>query len=185
MRGWSFLLAAVLGNVACLLTFAQPKSATAAPTPYSTIAAFVSDAEKRPIVRAQVRGAVTYAYTQRSLYIQDSTAGLFVSSATNPPLVVGDLVLVEGTGERTGFSPTLTETQLQKVGKKPPALPRITTAKEIMSGRHDMELVRVRGTILETLRRPDGTIMVRLISGSIPFTVELDEQEIPRAWSGL
>ncbi|HEV8542314.1 MAG TPA: ATP-binding protein [Verrucomicrobiae bacterium] len=177
-----------MGVELCLGADAQEKNALNTSTEFKTIFDFITEAKRATpsgAVRGVVRGVVSYSYRQRSLYMQDATGGLFVSSPTNPPLAVGDFVLVEGIGDRTGFSPTLSEMRLQKTGQKPAPTPIVTTAREIMSGRHDMELVQVRATLLEMVRRPDGAIMLRLLSGTIPFTAELDAREIPGPWSRL
>lgn len=155
------------------------------PVEFSSIKRFLTVARTNPVPAARLSGVVTYSYRQSSVYIQDSTAGLFVSSPTNPPLKPGDIVIVTGHSESGGFSQILIQNSLVHTGRTnpPPAIP--TTVKEIASGKHDMELVSLEGTVLELSRRQDRTVFLRLLEGTVPFTAELDSQEVPEEWDML
>ena len=155
-------------------------------TNFSTIESFLAAARSSNLVHvAGVTGVVSYSYRGSSLYIQDATAGLFISSPTNPPLSVGDLVAVTGTPFTSGFSPILHQHSLRLIGRTNPPPPTVTTAKEILSGKHDMELVEIEGTVLEAGRRQDRTPLLRLIDGNVAFTAELDRDEVPQQWDML
>lgn len=149
---------------------------------FSSIAEFLRQSRTNALLSAQVRGTVTYTFRQSSLYIQDTTAGLFIKSPTNPPLQLGDVVLVGGHGIGGGFSPALSEMWLERVGHTVPPSPATVTAPELGTGRRDMELVQVEGTLLESGHRPDRTVVLRLLDDNLPFTAELDRDEIPMEW---
>jgi PAS domain S-box-containing protein len=149
------------------------------------IATFLTEARTGKVDEASVRGVVSHGYHRTFFYIQDSTAGLFVSTATNTPLSVGDLVEVQGSAVWDGFSPTLRATKLLKLGSKARPQPKNTTAAEIMSGHHDMELVRLSGTIFDLLKRADRTVVLRLRDRNIYFSAELDAEDYPDSWQTL
>ena len=85
MKGsiWGSLLAGILVLLARVDTYAQEAVATNPPIVFKDIRSFLQHARTNKTARAQVQGEVTYRYPQSSFYMQDSTAGLFVSSATN------------------------------------------------------------------------------------------------------
>ena len=178
---WSVVLTAVFAAFGQAQSYAQSTN----PLVFKDISTFLQSAVSNRIVRAQVRGVVTYSYRKSSFYMQDEKAGLFVSSPTNIVLEVGDLVEVSGTPTEAGFSPVLKQETIQKLaGKKTPE-PENTSAKEIMAGRHDMALVRVRATLLDVADVPNGTVILRLLDGLLPFSAELEAKEVPNEWGAL
>jgi PAS domain S-box-containing protein len=110
---------------------------------------------------------------------------LFVSASTNSQLQTGLVVEVTGQSEMSGFSPTLRLESIRVSGARKAPEAVTTSAKEIMSGKHDMQLVRLRGTLLEVARRPDETIILRLVDANHPFSAELDGKELPEEWGAL
>ena len=152
---------------------------------FPNIASFLAAARTNDSVRAQLQGIVTYSYRRSSFYIQDNTAGLFVSSATNAPFNVGNLVEVKGTPVLGGFSPVFRQESVRKLSRKEVPSPKSTTAKEILAGKFDMTLVTLRGTLLEVTHRPDHTVQLRMLDGAIPFFAELDSSEKPPEWDAL
>ncbi len=155
------------------------------PQVFSDLSSFGKTARTNPVPAAQVRGVVSFAYPRSSFYIQDNTTGLFVSALTNIALHVGDFIEVEGVSRQEGFSPILEQTSLRKLGAKTPPSPKVTSAPEILSGQHDMELVRLSATILDVLRRGDRSVVLRLLDRNISFYAELDADERPRNWRRL
>ena len=149
---------------------------------FETIAAFLSVARTNNPFHAKLQGTVSYSYRGSSFNIQDNTGGLFVSSATNTALHVGDFIEVKGISVPGGFSPVLRQEQIHKIGKKDPPPPTSTSAKEILNGKHDMALVTLEGTLLERMAGPDRTTLLRMLDDSIPFYAELDTQRPPPEW---
>src|SRR5688572_5200106 len=64
---------------------------------FKDISNFLESVATNQTVRARLGGVVIYSYRRSSFYMQDDSAGLFVSSPTNISLDVGDLVEVTGT----------------------------------------------------------------------------------------
>lgn len=114
---------------------------------------------------------------------------MFVSSATNTALQVGDVVEVKGVSVPAGFSPVFRQEHVRKIGNQEPPPPSATSAKEILSGRHDMALVTLEGTLLERMAGPDRTILLRMLDDAIPFYAELDragsEHTTPPEWDAV
>ncbi|MGZ8939253.1 MAG: hypothetical protein ACXW32_08590, partial [Limisphaerales bacterium] len=174
--------------VACVALCGIPsraQSTTNAPVSFKGIQTFLQSARTNENLRAQVRGTVTYSFPNGSFYIQDETTGLFVSSLTNSLIEVGDPVEVLGTSVHAGFSPILMQEAIRSLGARKMAAPKSTGAKEIMAGQHDMTLVTLRASLLELTRASNGTIVLRLLEGSIPFSAELRAAEIPNEWGAL
>ena len=187
MKGsiWGSLLAAIFVLLARVNVYAQEAVATNPPIVFKDIRSFLQHARTNKNVRGQVRGEVSYRYLQSSFYMQDATAGLFVSSATNPVLSQGETVEVIGTAALTGFSPILKQEGVRRAGGQKTVEPKSTSAKEVMSGQNDMQLVTIRATLLETTRASKSTIVLRLLEGSIPFSAELQSEEMPDRWGAL
>jgi PAS domain S-box-containing protein len=158
---------------------------TNAPIVFKNIESFIKAARTNQNLKGQVRGTVIYAYREASFNLQDNTAGLLVSSPTNITLEIGDVVEVAGSAVTGGFSPILKQESIRKTGRA--AIPQAlsTSGKEIMAGKHDMRLVTLKATLLDTARTAGGTIVLRLLDETIPFSAELDANEMPDEWGAL
>jgi hypothetical protein len=173
----------LLGLLSSVCTWPRaPEASSNTPAIFPSIRRFLAQAREREVPVAQLSGVVTHSYRQSSVYIRDATGGVFVSSPTNPPLKQGDLVTVTGSSVRGGFSPILRQTSLRLDGQTNPPAAIEATVKDIAGGKHEMELIRIEGTLLEVSRREDRTIYLRLLDGSMPFTAELDREEMPKEW---
>lgn len=166
-------------------TDARAQAPTNAPVNFRDIQSFLQSARTNKNLRAQVRGTVTFSYRKSSFYLQDATAGLFVSSPTNEVIEVGNAVQVTGSSSFVGFSPILKQESIQILAANQKVEPKSTTAKEIMAGQHDMGLITLRASLLEITRLANGTIVLRLLEGSIPFSAELHAEEMPNQWGAL
>ena len=158
---------------------------TNAPIAFKDIESFIKAARTNQNVRAQLRGTVIYVYPEASFHMQDSTAGLLVSSPTNIIMELGDVIEVTGSAVLGGFSPILKQESIRKSGRGAIPQPINTSAKEIMSGKHDMRLVTLKATLLDTTRTASGTIVLRLLDETIPLSAELDANEMPDQWGAL
>lgn len=168
-----------------LLVAQQPAGIQSPPVPFPDIESFLTQARTSAVTVARLRGVVTYSYPRSSFYMQDGKGAIFVSTPTNIVLQVGDSVEVEGHAERGGFSPILKLTGIRKLGTQEPLPPKHAHAKEIMAGKHDMELVRLPATLLEMLRRADRTLILRLLDQNISFSAEYNGDDLPPGWQGL
>lgn len=184
---WAVLLAAffAVSGTGSYAQSTQGSQSTNAPVVFKDIQSFIQSARTNKSLRAQLRGTVTYSYRRSSYYLQDATAGLFVSSPTNEVVEIDSAVEVSGTTSFIGFSPVLKQESIRRLGSSRQVEPKSATAKEIMSGKHDMTLVTLRASLLEVTPISKGTIVLRLLEGSIPFAAELHEDEMPNQWGAL
>ncbi len=109
------------------------------------------EAERRLPVRLQ--GVVTFIFNPRSCFIQDQTAGIFVGDGIDvPPLVAGDIVLLEGVSRPGGYAPLVQPTRVQLLGHTnlPPA--RRVTFPDLMTGHQDSQWVEVVGLVRSVYR---------------------------------
>jgi PAS domain S-box-containing protein len=164
--------------------FVQAQS-TNAPVVFQSIQGFLANARTNKELSAQLSGSVTYSFRKSSYYIQDASAGVFVSTPTNITLEVGDVVEVSGRAADGGYSPVLKQENLRKVAENRALEPRSVNAKDLMAGSHDMMLVTLRGTVLEVSGVTNGTIVLRLLEGTVPFAAELDSSEVPQKWGAV
>jgi PAS domain S-box-containing protein len=180
---WPVLFAAVFALLAPVIAHGQTAEA---PIAFKNISAFLQFSKTNSGAQAKVRGNVTYLSRTSSIFIQDETAGLFVSTSTNIVLELGDLVEATGTAVINGFSPILKQESVRKLGDGIVPEPLNTSAKEIMSGKHDMTLVTLRASLLDIGKVTNGTtIVLRLLEGHALFSAELDATEIPEQWGAL
>lgn len=160
-------------------------SQTVAPVPtnepvrFQNIASFVEAARTNAPIRARLQGVVTYTYRQSSYYMKDGSGGLFVSTPTNIVLEPGMVVEAIGTSLPAGFSPVLRQETVRDTGRRETPESVAVTAQEIMGGRHDMQLVSLRATLLDVVLRPDRTLLLRMYDAPVPFSAELDAEALP------
>jgi PAS domain S-box-containing protein len=162
-----------------------PASPAAAPVSFPSIEAFLTQARTSAPVRAVLKGVVTFSYRKSSFYIQDETSGLLVQGGHDFHFVPGDFVEVQGISRTGGHSPVLEGEDVKKLGTRPIPMPLSVGAKDLRTGRCDMQLVRIKATLLEILHKPDNTIFIRLLKGATPFSAELDSTEIPPEWARI
>jgi len=161
---------------------AAPASSTNYQT-FDTVGAFLVAARTNNPFHARLQGTVTYSHRGGSFNLQDKTAGLFVASTINTMLQVGDFIEVTGISVPGGFSPVFRLETYRKIGREEPPPPASASAKEILSGKHDMELVSLTGTLLETMAGPDRTVLLRMLDDAIPFYAELESERSAPEWN--
>jgi signal transduction histidine kinase/CheY-like chemotaxis protein len=98
--------------------------------------------------QVRVRGSVSLYWPGRALFIRDGSHGLQVLVPEKTPLDVGDLVDVVGFPGIGEYTPTIEDAQLRRLGRGPAPVATTVTAKELLGGDHDAELVRIEGVLL-------------------------------------
>lgn len=116
--------------------------------------------------RVKVTGIVTHHLPGEALFLRDDTRGLLVETTAGPTLAPGDVVEALGFAEMGAFSAVLRDSVFRRTasGKKPE--PVAASAKEILKGTHDADLVTLDADVVDVLR------------GSNEFTLVLREDEI-------
>ncbi|MGB8167624.1 MAG: hypothetical protein WCF18_09035, partial [Chthoniobacteraceae bacterium] len=116
--------------------------------------------------RVKVTGIVTHHLAGEAIFLRDDTRGLLVETTAGPTLAPGDRVEVLGFAEMGAFSAVLRDAVFQRgePGEKPE--PVAASAKEILKGTHDADLVALDAQVVDVLR------------GANEFTLVLREDEI-------
>jgi signal transduction histidine kinase/DNA-binding response OmpR family regulator len=119
--------------------------------------------------RARLRGTVTYYDARwRLAFVQDRTAGVFVSpSPASPAFAAGDVVDVEGETDTGGFAPALTNATLTPVGRGGWPRTRPAALDALRSGAHDSEWIAVSGIIRRVNVSADDHLFFELRSAGL------------------
>lgn len=116
--------------------------------------------------RVKVSGVVTHHLPGQALFLRDDMRGLLVETTAGPTLAPGDQVEALGFAEMGGFSAVLRDAVFRRgeAGAKPE--PVAASAKEVLRGTHDADLVTLDAQVVDVLR------------GANEFTLLLREDEI-------
>ena len=175
--------------VVALIYFGAARSGWAAESPariLTTVAAVRSlsaeEAERHHPVK--LRGVVTFCdETLYSRFIQDETAGIYLQELTNmPALLPGQVVEVEGTTEPGEYAPVILPTSVKAVGagKMPAAKP--VTLEELVSGRHDSQLVEFSGIVRAVrFEKESQFYLLDFAKGSERFTAYVKQLPVAQA----
>ena len=147
--------------------------------------------------RVKVTGVVTLHSPAGWLYLQDDTGSLCAQQLavlprdddprgqflrrSQPALKPGDQIELVGaplTGQP--FAPQLDDAEYRVVGHTSPPPARVLSSTDLMSGRHDAELVNLKAQVLDVENRLAGELFVQrlwLHSGDSTFEVALETRE--------
>jgi hypothetical protein len=128
-----------------------------------------------------VRGVVSYAdKTQNDLFVQDSTAGIYVNSdATVLQLHSGQVVEVTGISGPGDFASQIENPKIQVVGQGPLPVPKRVTGEEFVTGVEDSQFVEIEG-VVRSAAESQGRLQLHVASGTVIFPVfVLDYKPIP------
>jgi len=120
----------------------------------------------------QVRGLVT-EQKGSSLFIQDHGATLYVKSQQSTPVVPGDIVKVIGFPVLGQYAPVLEDAVFQIVGHEAPPVPVEVGIEQLLTEYYDLELVRLRGRLINRVDRFDEQVLV-LESENLILSAHLD-----------
>ena len=146
----------------------------------------VEEAQQHRPVR--LRGVVTFFEENIfSRFIQDETAGIYLSDSGQPMvhLVPGQLVEVEGTTEPGEYAPTIVPQRIRVVGKAPLPAPKPVTYEQMASGMDDSQFVEITGTVRSVQQLEDASqlYMIELATGSGRLTVYARQLPVAQAES--
>lgn len=136
----------------------------------------------------RVKGVVTYygpgiadehgSNPSPDMFIDDSTAGIWVHVLDGHTAHAGELVDLTGFSEQPDFAPQIAQAQWTVVGRAPFPQPHFTTFSEMMSGHMDAKWVAIEG-VVRSVRVDAKTkllfLRVAMIDGSI--TVQIPEYD--------
>ncbi len=122
----------------------------------------------------RVRGTVTHTISDRTYFIQQDGAGVYVFHKPSPPFEVGDEVEVIGQPSLGGFEPTLQRCEARRLGPGHPPEPRPVSFSQARIGNGHMQLVRMQGYLTGQRLRGGQTLVLTPADGTNAFTVELE-----------
>ena len=130
----------------------------------------IEEARRRYPVR--IRGVVTYYdWDQGDLFIQDSTAGIWVDpGGTKPALHQGAFVQVEGFSGIGDFTPSIEHPRFRSLGEAPMPNPRRPTSDELASGKLDSQWIELEGVVRSAAKR-NGGLVLNVSSGAFECSV--------------
>jgi PAS domain S-box-containing protein len=120
----------------------------------------------------RLRAVVTYYnWGVDDLFIQDSTAGIWVSPGqTKLALHQGELVEVEGISGVGDLAPAIDHAHFRSLGEAPMPNPRIPTSDELASGRLDSQWIELQG-VVRSLAEREGGLVLNVSSGAFECRV--------------
>jgi diguanylate cyclase (GGDEF)-like protein len=122
--------------------------------------------------RIHVQGRLTLFWPGRSLCIQNGTDGLCVQTRDTTEFKYGELVDVVGFPARDNSMPTLSDATFRRAGNIMPNPARSITAEQALTGRHQAELVQIRGKLVgKSLVMTDSALLIS--TGNSVFLVIL------------
>ena len=133
-----------------------------------------------------VRGVVSYAdKTQNDLFVQDSTAGIYVNSdASILQLHSGQIVEVTGISGPGDFASQIENPKIQVVGQGPLPAPKRVTGEEFVTGVEDSQFVELEG-VVRSAAESQGRLLLHVASGTVIVPVYvLDYKPIPAGLVG-
>lgn len=122
--------------------------------------------------RVRVQGVVTSQTLGKSLFIQDSTEGLYLETTQNTVVQPGDLVDVVGFPSPGDYTPMLEDASFRRIGTAPQPKPIVVTGDEVMQEDVDAELIRINARLKDKISLAGETDLV-LQSGNIVFDAQI------------
>lgn len=122
--------------------------------------------------RVRVQGVVTSQTLGKSLFIQDSTEGLYLETSQNSVVQPGDLVDVVGFPSPGEYTPVLQDASFRRLGGAAPPKPVVVTGDQVMQGDVDAQLIRIDARLKDEVRLTGETDLV-LQSGNVVFDAQI------------
>ncbi len=164
-------------NVSSSANISDSLDATDLPfTPIQELRNIVNaDASNR---RVRVRGVITHIMSDKTFFISDETAGIYAFHKPKTAMDVGQHVEVVAKVVKSDYSPILEDCSVVLLEKLNRPKPIKTRLSEVLSGKHDLQLITLQGRLSQDRLRRGGILVVRDVESSVTFTVDLEA--IPR-----
>ena len=107
------------------------------------------------MMRVRVTGTVIHAVAGQAIYLQDGNKNMLLLTQETEPLVPGDQLEAVGILGRNGARTVLRETVYRRKGAGSAPEPLVLTDAQHLAPNADNRLVRLRGTLIDVLRRPN------------------------------
>ncbi len=110
--------------------------------------------------RIRIRGVVTHQQPGEAIFLREGEFGLLVQTAQAGIVRQGDIVEAVGFPAMGRFSAYLEDAEFRKVGSESAPQPVPTTLAEVLQGTNDVNLVSIKGQLLEVLENATTTTLV-------------------------
>jgi len=122
--------------------------------------------------QVRLQGVLTLQQPNGELFVQDNSGAISVITSKKAALNPGDRLDIAGFAEPGVHAATVHDAIFRRLGPGPPPIPVTVTAEELLSGRHDSELVRMEAWLVDKLALP-GEDMLVLRAGRNVFSAHL------------
>ena len=117
--------------------------------------------------RVKVRGTVMHQEPGAAVWLRDEAQGLRVRTTSAEPLATGDVVEALGFPAMGKLSAELDDAVLQRTGENAPLPPLAATARELLTGRHDADLVQIDADVRDAVRDTDRLTLTLQADGTV------------------
>jgi signal transduction histidine kinase len=121
-----------------------------------------------------LRGVITYYDPSSDLFVEDSSAGIWVElGGAQPSLKYGELIDLEGVSSFADFAPQIAQPKITVIGTAP--LPRAQPAsyERLASGAEDSQWVEVEGIVHEATLDATGHLSMQVAIAGGQITVRM------------
>lgn len=122
--------------------------------------------------RLKVRGLVTHQQRGAALFLRSEGRGLFVQTTQAAATRPGEVVEVTGFPAMGAFSALLEDAEFRTVDREADPPPVFTTARDVLRGTNDANLVTMEAQLLEVLQTPAESVLV-LQADNLAFNARL------------
>jgi signal transduction histidine kinase/CheY-like chemotaxis protein len=122
--------------------------------------------------RIRIQGVVTLRRPGKALFVRDETGNVNILTRQTTQIQVGDRVSVVGFPAVGEYTHILDDAIFEKLGTAPAPVALQLTAKQLLEGDYDSELVSIEADLLEESHRPNAQSLV-LKDGNISFDVTM------------
>jgi len=117
-----------------------------------------SETDLQWVHRVKVNGVVTFR-DEKSLFLEDASGGARVQTLDLPSAQIGDSVEVVGFPEAGHSLPVLTEALVHRSGAGKPVRPAEVDLADVVAGKHNGTVVRLRATVLAQKKRETSQVL--------------------------
>ena len=103
----------------------------------------------------------------KTLFLKDASAGLFVELLQSQSVAPGDQLEVVGFPVNGGRASSLQNAIFRQTGVVPPPAPRPVSARQARSGGFDSELVEIKGRLIDVAQGADFPVLTLQTGGTI------------------
>lgn len=135
------------------LTLVEPAPAEPEIAPASELLRFAPGG--RAGHRVKVRGVVMHHDLGNAVYLRDEEIGLRVRTAESVTFLPGEVVEALGFPTMGTLSAELADAALRRTGETATVVPVAATAKDLLTGKYDADLVQIEGEVRDTVRETD------------------------------